>query len=44
MPEGREDEVRSGIVKGMYLFREGKAAKKRLRGCSCSAPARSCAR
>jgi pyruvate dehydrogenase E1 component len=28
LPEGREDEVRNGIVKGMYLFREGKAAKK----------------
>jgi pyruvate dehydrogenase E1 component len=26
MPEGREDEVREGIVKGMYLFREGPAA------------------
>jgi pyruvate dehydrogenase E1 component len=28
MPEDREDEVRDGIVKGMYLFREGKASKK----------------
>jgi pyruvate dehydrogenase E1 component len=28
MPEGREDEVREGIVKGMYLFREGQASKK----------------
>ena len=28
LPEGREDEVRNGIVKGMYLFREGKAAKE----------------
>jgi pyruvate dehydrogenase E1 component len=28
MPEGREDAVRDGIVKGMYLFREGKASKK----------------
>jgi pyruvate dehydrogenase E1 component len=28
MPEGREDEVRDGIVKGMYLFREGQASKK----------------
>ena len=28
MPEGREDEVREGIVKGMYLFREGYAGKK----------------
>jgi pyruvate dehydrogenase E1 component len=28
MPEGREDAVRDGIVKGMYLFREGRASKK----------------
>jgi pyruvate dehydrogenase E1 component len=28
MPDDREDEVRDGIVKGMYLFREGKASKK----------------
>jgi pyruvate dehydrogenase E1 component len=28
LPEGREDEVREGIVKGMYLFREGNASKK----------------
>jgi pyruvate dehydrogenase E1 component len=28
LPEGREDEVRDGIVKGMYLFREGNAAKE----------------
>ncbi len=28
MPEGREDEVREGIVKGMYLFREGQPSKK----------------
>ncbi len=28
MPEGREDEVREGILRGMYLFREGQAAKK----------------
>jgi pyruvate dehydrogenase E1 component len=28
LPEGREDEVREGIVKGMYLFREGKTNKK----------------
>ena len=28
LPEGREDEVREGIVKGMYLFREGQASKK----------------
>jgi pyruvate dehydrogenase E1 component len=28
LPEGREDEVREGIVKGMYLFREGNAGKK----------------
>jgi len=26
MPEGRVDEVREGIVKGMYLFQEGPAA------------------
>jgi len=25
MPEGREDEVRDGVLKGMYLFREGAA-------------------
>jgi pyruvate dehydrogenase E1 component len=25
MPKGREDEVRDGIVKGMYLFRDGSA-------------------
>ena len=40
MPEGAEE----GILKGMYLFREGQGAKKRRRGCSCSAAARSCAR
>ena len=28
LPEGREDEVGEGIVKGMYLFREGNASKK----------------
>ena len=28
LPEGREDEVREGIVKGMYLFREGQVNKK----------------
>jgi pyruvate dehydrogenase E1 component len=28
LPEGREDEVREGIVKGMYLLREGKTNKK----------------
>ena len=28
MPEGREDEVREGIIRGMYLLREGPAAKK----------------
>jgi pyruvate dehydrogenase E1 component len=28
MPEGREDEVTDGIVKGMYLLREGNAGKK----------------
>ena len=28
LPEGREDGVREGIVKGMYLFREGNASKK----------------
>ena len=28
MPEGREDEVREGILAGMYLFREGQAPKK----------------
>ena len=28
LPEGREDDVREGIVKGMYLFREGQANKK----------------
>jgi pyruvate dehydrogenase E1 component len=28
LPEGREDEVRDGIVKGMYLFREGNPAKE----------------
>jgi pyruvate dehydrogenase E1 component len=28
MPEGREDEVREGIIRGMYLLREGRAAKK----------------
>jgi pyruvate dehydrogenase E1 component len=28
LPEGREDEVRDGIVKGMYLFREGQTSKK----------------
>jgi pyruvate dehydrogenase E1 component len=28
MPEGREDEVREGILRGMYLFREGQAPKK----------------
>jgi pyruvate dehydrogenase E1 component len=27
MPEGREDEVREGIIRGMYLLREGPAAK-----------------
>ena len=37
LPEGREDEVREGIVKGMYLFREGEANKK-------SAPAGATAR
>jgi pyruvate dehydrogenase E1 component len=26
MPEGREDEVREGIIRGMYLLREGKAS------------------
>ena len=31
-----------GIVKGMYLFRDGRGAK--ARGCSCSAAAPSCAR
>ena len=45
LPEGREDEVRNGIVKGMYLFRErARPPRSRLRGCSCSAPGRSCAR
>jgi pyruvate dehydrogenase E1 component len=29
MPEGREDEVREGIIRGMYLLREGTAAKKK---------------
>ena len=29
MPEGREDEVREGIIRGMYLFREGRAASNR---------------
>jgi pyruvate dehydrogenase E1 component len=28
MPEGREDEVREGILRGMYLLREGQAPKK----------------
>jgi pyruvate dehydrogenase E1 component len=28
LPEGREDEVRDGVVKGMYLFREGQTSKK----------------
>jgi pyruvate dehydrogenase E1 component len=28
MPEGREDEVREGILRGMYLFREGQAPNK----------------
>ena len=28
MPEGREDEVREGILAGMYLFREGQAPNK----------------
>src|SRR5271166_440283 len=28
MPEGREDEVREGIIRGMYLLREGPAAKR----------------
>ena len=28
MPEGREDEVREGIIRGMYLLREAPAAKK----------------
>src|SRR5213075_151481 len=28
MPEGREDEVREGIIRGLYLLREGRAAKK----------------
>ena len=28
MPEGREEEVREGILRGMYLFREGQAPKK----------------
>jgi pyruvate dehydrogenase E1 component len=28
MPEGREDEVREGIIRGMYLLREGPAKKK----------------
>jgi pyruvate dehydrogenase E1 component len=34
MPEGREDEVREGIVKGMYLFRagEGKGPRVQLLG------------
>ena len=41
MPEGAE----AGILKGMYLFREGQAAAKRkLRASSFSARARSCAR
>jgi len=29
LPEGREDEVREGIVRGMYLFREGAEPKGR---------------
>ena len=28
LPAGREDEVRDGVVKGMYLFREGQTSKK----------------
>src|SRR3954451_13347790 len=28
MPEGREDEVREGIIRGMYLLREGPAKKR----------------
>jgi pyruvate dehydrogenase E1 component len=28
MPEGREDEVRDGIIRGMYLLQEGQPAKK----------------
>ena len=47
MPEGREDEVREGIIRGMYLLREGTARGRRRRarpGCSCWARAPSCAR
>ena len=41
MPDGAED----GILRGMYLLREGpQAQRKKVRACSCSAPARSCAR
>jgi pyruvate dehydrogenase E1 component len=28
LPEGREEEVRDGILRGMYLFREGQAPSK----------------
>ncbi len=37
MPEGREDEVRQGIIRGMYLFGEGQPAKK-VRGKKTAAP------
>ena len=39
MPEGAAE----GILRGMYLLREGGAGGRR-RGCSCWARARSCAR
>ena len=40
MPEGREDEVREGILRGMYLFREGQAAKKGRKAAAAGAAAR----
>ena len=40
MPEGAAE----GIIKGMYLLKDAGKAKKTSRACSCSAPARSCAK